>query len=377
MRILISAGEASGDLYAARVVEALRARHPDAEFFGCAGPRMQAAGVRAVIDMRSIAVLGLVEVVVHLPRIWGQFRKLAAAAEAEKPDLAILTDAPDFHLRLAKKLHRMGVPIVYLIAPQAWAWREGRVRGMRKTLRHLLSIFPFEQEFFERRGVPTTYIGHPLAVAVKPSMTRTEFCSKFGIPEEARIVAILPGSRHGEVERHLDTVLEAAAILRSRYSVTPVMGLPPGFHAKESSFWERIRASSIQVIEGSTWDVLAQSELALAKSGTVAMEAAVLGIPVVTFYRVNALSWMCGRWLVRAPFFSTPNLVAGRRVVPELIQNEMTAGRIVAEATPLLEGGQARSAMLAGLAEVAAKLTSRSDPMQTAAAVIEQFGFNR
>src|SRR6185437_13848958 len=175
-------------------------RHPDAEFFGCAGPRMQAAGVRPVIDMRSIAVLGIVEVVVHLPRIWRQFRKLVASAEAERPDLAVLTDAPDFHLRLARKLHRLGIPVVYLIAPQAWAWREGRVRGMRKTLRHLLSIFPFEQEFFRERGVPTTYIGHPLAVVVKPSLGGDEFRKKFGIAPDARIVALLPGSRHGEVE---------------------------------------------------------------------------------------------------------------------------------------------------------------------------------
>jgi len=322
-------------------------------------------------------VLGIVEVVVHLPRIWRQFRKLVASAEAERPDLAVLTDAPDFHLRLARKLHRLGIPVVYLIAPQAWAWREGRVRGMRKTLRHLLSIFPFEQEFFRERGVPTTYIGHPLAVVVKPSLGGDEFRKKFGIAPDARIVALLPGSRHGEVERHLPIVLEAASTLKKRHGITPIMALPPGFQAEQTSFWEPIRAAAIQVIEGFTWDVLAQSEVALAKSGTIAMEAAVLGVPVVTFYRVNALSWMLGRWLVRAPFFSTPNLVAGRRVVPELIQSEMTAERIVTEAEALLEGGPARAAMIAGLAGIRDKLLTSEDPMQTAAGVIEQFGFNR
>ncbi len=161
MRILVSAGEASGDLYASRVVEALRARHPEAEFFGCAGPRMQAAGVRAIIDMRSISEVGLVEIIRHIPRIWGQFRKLVRAIPIERPDLAVLTDAPDFHLRLAKRLRRQRVPVVYLIAPQAWAWREGRVRTMRATINRLLCIFPFEQAFFERHRVPTTFIGHP------------------------------------------------------------------------------------------------------------------------------------------------------------------------------------------------------------------------
>jgi lipid-A-disaccharide synthase len=368
MRILISAGEASGDLYASRVVEALRARHPDAVFFGCAGPRMQAAGVRAIIDMRSISEVGLVEIIRHIPRIWGQFRKLVRAIPAERPDLAILTDAPDFNLRLAKKLR---VPVVYLIAPQAWAWREGRVRTIRATVKRLLCIFPFEPSFFERHGIPTTYIGHPLATVVKPTLDRPAFCEKFGIDPNARIVALLPGSRHGEVARHIPDLLEAAALIQKRVPVTLVMGLPPGF-GLDATFSERIRAASIQVIEGFTWDVLAQSELALAASGTVTVEAALLGVPMVTFYRVNALSWILGRWLVRAPFLSMVNLVAERRIVPELIQHEMTGDRIAAEAIQLLENDAGRAAMKGDLAEVSGKLRSGRDPMETAADCIER-----
>src|SRR5215471_15838689 len=163
MRILISAGEASGDLYASRLVEAIRTRHPDAEFFGCAGPRMQSAGVRAIVDAHSLNVVGIVEVVSHLPRIWREFRKLIASGRSERPDLAVLTDSPDFHLPLAKRLHRLGIPMAYLIAPQAWAWRASRVRTLRRTIRRLLCIFPFELDFFEKQGVTTTYIGHPLA----------------------------------------------------------------------------------------------------------------------------------------------------------------------------------------------------------------------
>src|SRR5579863_1793241 len=216
MRVLISAGEASGDLYASRLVRALSARHPGAEFFGCAGPRMQAAGVRPIIDMRSIAVVGLVEVLRHIPRILGQFRKLVRAIPKEHPEIAILTDAPDFNLRLARHLHRHGVPVVYLIAPQAWAWRQGRVRAMRVTLTRLLCIFPFERKFFEDRGVPTTYIGHPLSRIVRPSLTRAAFCERMGIPADSRIVALLPGSRHGVVERHLPVLLEALQRIRTR-----------------------------------------------------------------------------------------------------------------------------------------------------------------
>lgn len=367
MRILISAGEASGDLYASRVVEALRVNYPDAEFFGCAGPRMQAAGVRAIVDSRSLAVVGLVEVVAHIPRIYGEFRTLVRAVATEKPEIAVLADSPDFHLRLAKKLRRKGVPVVYLIAPQAWAWREGRVRAMRRDLRRLLCIFPFEQEWFEKRGVPTTYIGHPLARIVQPTLSREEFCARIGVPVESRIVAVLPGSRHGEAGRHMPDLIRAAEEIAKRHEVTFVLALAPGFGIEQSSFWERIRGSSIKWIEGSTWDTLAQSEVALAASGTVTIEAALLGVPMVTFYRVNALSWMIGRWLVKAPFLSMVNLVAEREVVPELIQHDMTVERLAQEASKLLDDAGARERMKAGLAEVAEKLKTRRDPMETAA----------
>ncbi len=369
---------------------------------------MQAAGVRPIVDSRSLAVVGIVEVLAHIPRIYGEFRKLVRAARQEKPDLAILTDSPDFHLRLAKKLHVRGIPVVYLIAPQAWAWREGRVRTMRRTIQRLLCIFPFEKAFFEERGVPTTFIGHPLARIVKPTLSRAEFCAKFGFSMDDRIVALLPGSRHGEVARHMPYLIEAARKIGERQNVKFVLALPPGFsgRAKRSEsaagaskslesrsastdpdsaasgtngaeFWERIGPASIQeingqMIEGHTWDCLAQSEVALAASGTVTVEAALLGTPLVTFYRVNELSWILGRWMVRAPHLSMVNLVAGRRVAAELIQSEMTADRMAAETIRLLESPEAREAMRAEWAEVARKLRSERDPMEIAAACVEQ-----
>lgn len=366
MRIFISAGEASGDLYASRLVEAILARNPDTEFFGCAGPRMQAAGVRAVVDSRSISVVGLVEVVAHIPHIYREFRKLKKAIATEKPDVAVLTDAPDTNLRLAKFLKRQGVPVVYLVAPQAWAWRQGRVKTMRRTIDRLLCIFPFEEEFFARHGIPTTYIGHPLARIVKPSMTRQEFCEKFSLPVDKKIVVLLPGSRPGEVERHLPALIDATERLEG---VVFLLALPGGFG---NTFSERIPAASIQVIESVTWDALAHAELALAASGTVTIEAALLGCPMVTFYKVNALSWILGRWLVRAPFLSMVNLVAGRKIVPELIQDQMTGERIAGEAIRLLEDVVAMDAMRAGLKEVAAKLASERDPMEVAAEWVQK-----
>lgn len=373
VRILISAGEDSGDLYAARLVEALKVRLPGAtEFFGCAGPRMQAAGVRAVVDARSLSVVGIVEVLAHIPRIYGEFRKLVRAAEREKPDLAILTDSPDFHLRLANKLRALGIPVVYLIAPQAWAWREWRVRAMRRDLRHLLCIFPFEEAFFRKHRVPTIYIGHPLARIVRQSMTRAEFCARFGVNPDERILVLLPGSRHGEVARHLPHLIAAAERIRARAQVRVLLALPGKFGFETSTFPQLVRAASIQVIEGFTWDCLRHAEVALAASGTVTIEAALLGVPMATFYRVNALSWLLGRWMVKSPFLSMVNLVAGRKIAAELIQDGMTAEALASEALRLLENEDARARMRAELNEVAAKLTTGHDPMERAAEEIEK-----
>ncbi len=368
MRILVSAGEASGDLYASRVVEILKTRHPDAEFFGVAGPRMQAAGVRTIVDQRQLAVIGLLAVVPHLPRIFGILNQLTRAAAEQKPDLAILTDSAGFHLRVAKRLQKLGVPVIQLIAPQAWAWREYRVKTMRRTLRQLLCILPFEEKFFRDRGVPTTYIGHPLARIVKPTLKKAELSAKLGVPPDARILALLPGSRKGEVARHIPILIET--VKRLNPTLCPVLALPGGFGNPE--FLEPIRAASIKLVEGLTWDVLAHADLALAASGTVTIEAAMLGTPMVTFYRANALDWYLGRWLVKAPFLSMVNIVAGRKIVAELIQNDCTPEAIAADAVRLLENEGARRTMQTDLAKIVTQLRSDRDPMETAADCIDQ-----
>src|SRR5579863_621500 len=173
-KILVSAGEASGDLYASLAVEELRMAYPDAEFFGCTGPRLRAAGVRTVVDAASLAVVGLLEVVAHIPRIHREYRKVLESARRERPDFAILTDSPDFHLRIARRLEAARIPVIYLVAPQVWAWRKGRLKQMRRSIRRLLCIFPFEEEFFTREGVPASYIGHPLAGLIGPTLGREE-----------------------------------------------------------------------------------------------------------------------------------------------------------------------------------------------------------
>jgi lipid-A-disaccharide synthase len=367
--ILVSAGEASGDLYAALLVDELRHIWPDARYFGCTGPRMRRAGVQTIVDASSLAVVGLVEVLSHIPRIYGEYRKLLAAAKETRPDLAILTDSPDFHLRLAARLHRQGIPVIYLVAPQVWAWRKDRLPGMRRTLRHLLCIFPFEEAFFRDHGLPATYIGHPLASLVKPSLTRAEFFRKHRLPAGRPLITVMPGSRRGEAARHLPALLDAVERLYRDQAANFI--LPASATAGAGFFRERIGGAPIQVIDGENWDSLAHADLALAASGTVTVEAALLGTPMVTFYKVTAASWLLGRMLVRVPFYSMVNLIAGRGIVPELMQSDMTGARLAAEAQRLLRDETARIRMRADLAEVASRLSGPGRPMARASAIIQ------
>ena len=343
---------------------------------------MQKAGVRPVVDAHSLAVVGLVEVLAHIPRIYGEYRKLLNAARAERPELAILTDSPDFNLRVARRLKKLGIPVFYLVAPQVWAWRKGRLPLMRRTIDRLLCIFPFEPAFFARHGIDAVYIGHPLTRLVQPSASRAELRRRFGIPDGTPLIALLPGSRSGEAARHLPILLETVERLQQTLS-TPlkpgprfILAVPPGTISIRSNFRERISSASIQLLEGKTWDVLVCADVALAASGTVTIEACLLGTPMVTFYRVNKLSWWMGKALVRVPFYTMVNLVAGRKIVPELIQNEMTPESLAREALALLENGAAREGMRRDLAEVAEKLSgphdgSQDDPLEVAAALIE------
>ena len=374
-KILVSAGEASGDLYASQLVNAIRREHPNADFFGCAGPRMRAAGVREVVDAASLAVVGLVEVIHHIPRIYGEFRKLVESARIERPDLAILTDSPDFNLRVATKLRKLGIPVLYLIAPQVWAWREGRVKRMKRDLDRVLCIFPFEEEYFARHGVTATYIGHPLTWTARPELLKEDFFKKHALDASKPLITLLPGSRVGEVARHLPAVTDASHILHKRTQANIILATPVQFAARAgaSFFQERIGGSSIQVLEGETSDALAHADVAIAASGTVTIEAAILGTPMVTFYKVTALSWALGRFLVRVPYYSMVNLVAGAKVVPELMQNEATGERLAAEALRLLKDAGSRAEMKRSLAEVTSKLAAPDHPMERAARIVDEY----
>lgn len=372
MRILVSAGETSGDRYAAELVAELRRRLPEAEFFGCAGPRLRAEGVEPVVRSEELAVVGLFEVVRHIPRIYGEFRKLIDAAEQRKPDLAIVCDAPDFNLRVAAKLKPLGVPVVDYVAPQMWAWRPWRVRKLRRIVDLLLCIFPFEEQWFSERGVETRYVGHPLAETVKAECTREQFFRRYDLDLELPLLCVLPGSRKGEAARHLPALEDALERIRAGRKVNVV--LPASNTTGAAFFRQRILRTPVTIVENDTSSALAHCDAAMVASGTATVEAALLGAPMVVFYEVSKATWLLGRPLVNVPFYSMVNLLAGRSIVPELIQSECRGERLAEEVEKLLGDPEANRKMRDELGEIRDALAGEQPAaVRAAEAICEKF----
>ena len=368
MKILVSAAEASADRYAAELVERLRERFPAAEFFGCAGPRMRAAGVRPVVRTESLSVVGLFEVLIHAPRIYRLLFLLARTAKRERPDFAVVTDAPGFHLDLCRFLKRDGVPIFYYVAPQVWAWRKSRIRVIRRLVSHLLCIFPFEEKFFLERDVPTTYVGHPLSRITKTTMPRRQFLDSLGISGQRPLIALAPGSRRAEAARHMPYLLDA---IRQLGQTLPVDVVLAASHTTGKAFFkERIGDVPVHIVEDDLHNAIGHADLALVASGTAAVETALLGTPMVVFYRVTQATWVLGKMLTDVPFFSMVNLLAGRRIVPELIQQGCTADKLASEAKRLLENDQERQLMRRELSVIAEILSGDQPAAERAAEVI-------
>ena len=352
--LLLSAGEASGDMYAARLAKALQERL-DVEIFGMGGPQMRAAGVEILTDSSEVAVVGITEILGHLPSLLRAMDRLVSEAGRRKPALAILTDFPGFHLRLARKLLPRGIRNVYYICPQFWAWRPGRVRLIRERFVKALCIFPFEEKFFRDAGVPTEFIGHPLVGAVSTTKNRAQFCAAQGLGPGGKIVTVLPGSRKGELAHHLPVLQRACAIIHGKLPAQFVLA------AAHPQNVERLRAGwpagmSVRVVEGETYNALACADAAIVSSGTATVEAALLDAPMVVIYKVSSLTATLAGPLVRTPFFAMVNLIAERKVVPELVQDRFTAERVAAETLRLLEDANAREELRRGLAEVRRKL---------------------
>jgi lipid-A-disaccharide synthase len=363
-------------MYGAQLIDALRGMlrfgQPGAavptqsesniEFFGVGGDKMRAAGCDIVVDAKELSVVGITEILSHLPKIWGLFHTLIAEADRRRPDLAVVIDSPAFNWRVARQMKKRGIPVVYYVCPQFWAWRQGRVRLLRKYVDKALVIFPFEEKFFRERGVNAEFVGHPLAELPRPAISRDQYAAAHRLNSSKPWITLMPGSRAKEVRMNLPGILEAAALLGSEYEflipVAPTVGLSfvqrmVDSHpllakaARNGAFSE----NALHMVNEAL-PALAHSRAGIIASGTATVEAAMMETPFVMVYRVTPLTYLLGRWTVKVPHFAMVNLIAGEEVVPELVQQDFTAERVAAELKQIIADGVQRQRMIGGLQRV-------------------------
>ena len=359
-RVLIVAGEASGDQHAARLVEQVRQHAPDITFSGIAGPAMRALGVEPLYPAERLSIVGLWEAVRHLRALLAIIADLRERMRREPPALLILVDLPEFNLRLAREAKRLGVPVLYYISPQIWAWRQGRVKKIAQRVDHMAVIFPFEVDFYRRAGVPVTFVGHPLLEEPIPHPAREAWCAQHGLEPPRPLVALLPGSRESEIERLLPAMLEAARRLRERLPAVQFV-LPRAATLPEAAIRERVAEAGVEVTvtAGESRQAMAVADAVLVASGTATLEVALAGTPMVIIYRVAPLTAWLMRRLLKIEHVGLCNIAAGTRVVPELLQEEATPDRMAAELARYLEEPDHARTTRARLGEVAARLGQR------------------
>ncbi len=339
-------------MYGAQLIEALRRHDPSLEFFGVGGDKMRAAGCDTVVDAKDLSVVGITEILSHLPKIWRLFHKLIAESDQRKPDLAIVIDSPAFNWRVARQMKKRGIPVVYYVAPQFWAWRRGRVRLLRKYVTKALVIFPFEEQFYRERGVDATFVGHPLADLPRPGIERADYAAQHHLDPEKHWITLMPGSRVKEVSMNLPAILESASQFGRAYEF-----LLPVAPTLDRGWIESLIPKSIPVrLVPESLPALYHSRAGIVASGTATVEAAMMSLPFVMVYRVSPLTYWLGKPRVKVAHFAMVNLIAGEEVVPELVQHDFTAAKVVAALTEILPDGPTRETMLEGLAGVKAKL---------------------
>jgi len=366
-RILLIAGEASGDIHGGDLVAALKRQAPQVEVFGVGGPALQAAGMKTLVDTATIAGMGLVEARDKLGALIRTYRQLKQILQTEPPDLLILIDFPEFNLRLAKVAQKAGVPVFYYISPQVWAWRKRRVQTIAKRVDRLAAIFPFESAFYAAHGCAVEFVGHPLVDRVRPTRSREDIFQQYGFDHARKLIALLPGSRSQEVRYLLAPMLGATMLLGNDYQF--VVAAAPTLKIEELN--RQTQETSVRVVQGDTYNLVHAADLVFVASGTATLETALLERPMVIVYRLAPLTYLLARLLVDVPFIGMPNLIAEHRVVPELIQRQVTSERIAQEARRLLTDAQAYSVAQEGLREVRRRLGSGGAATRTAALVVE------
>ncbi len=366
-RVMIVAGEASGDLHGGNLVREMRTLHPDVSFFGVGGRKMEEAGVELIADVADMAVVGLTEVISKLGAVLGVMRRLKGELKKDPPALLVLIDYPDFNLPLAKAARRLGIKVLYYISPQVWAWRKGRLKTIRTSVEKMVVILPFEEEFYRKAGVDATFVGHPLLDGLKTRFQRSEALRHFGLDENAVTVAILPGSRKSEVSELLPVMMESCELISGM--ISPVQFVLPLAPTLPFSFVDTILKrfpTRVTVVAKDMYDAIAASDAAIVASGTATLETALLGTPMVVVYRISGLSYAIGKRFIKVDYISLVNLIAEKAVVPELIQHDAEPGRIAAEINALIVNEAARRTMKASFTALRGKLGEPGAALRTA-----------
>ncbi len=371
-RIMIVAGEASGDLHGSNLVKEALRDNPHLSFSGMGGAKMQEAGVTILADSSETAVVGLVEVISHFPAIYRAFTTLRRVLRANPPDLLILIDFPDFNLHLAREAKKAGVPVLYYISPQIWAWRVGRVKKIARLVDHMAVVFPFEVPFYEKAGVPVTFVGHPLADIVHPTMSRFEAQACFGLDPARRTIGLFPGSRKGEIQHLAATILEAASLLKKHFPDAQfILPLASSLTAADIAPFLNSSIPDIRVIEGQTYDVMQVCDAVITVSGTVTLETALMGVPMVIIYRVSPFTYAVGKRLIKVDHIGICNIVAGERVVRELVQDDAEPAWIAAEIARILTDQEYVKEMREKLLNIRGILGARGASQRVARLVAE------
>jgi len=351
--IMIVTGEASGDHHGALVLQALQERFPDVRCCGIGGDELQRSGMRLLQHNRDLAVVGVVEVLAHAPHILRAFRVLRRQIRTAPPDLIIFIDYPDFNLRMAAYASRRGVPVLYYISPQIWAWRQGRAKKIARIVDTMAVIFPFEVPFYKNVGLDARFVGHPLMDRQPELLARSDALRRFGLADTWPIVGLLPGSRAGEIKRLLPAMVGAAAHIHKRYPDAQfIIPAAPGLDPDTIAAATQGLQAPVRVIPGDFYNAVNSCDLALVTSGTATLQTALLEKPMIIVYRISPLTYFVGRMLIRVPCIGLANIVAGTKIVPELIQHEATAERIAEETLALLNDTRRRSDMQRQLAAV-------------------------
>ncbi|MEE9123555.1 MAG: lipid-A-disaccharide synthase [candidate division NC10 bacterium] len=371
-KIFIVAGEASGDLHGADLTQALVTLDPEVTVVGMGGEQMRRAGVRLLIDAGDLAPVGVTDVLPRLSALWRAFWQLRRSLGAEHPNLLLLIDFPDFNMLLARASRRIGIPVLYYVSPQVWAWRRGRIRTLKRLVEKMLVIFPFEEALYREAGVPVAFVGHPMLDRLCEVPSREEARRGLGCGESDLIVGLLPGSREGEVRQQLPVLKESVAhIARTAPEIQFLLAVAGSLSPRLVETLLQGSNSRIRLVQGQTYQVMRAADLLITASGTATLEAGLLGTPMIIVYRVSQITWWVGRLLVDVPFVGMVNLVSGTQVVPELLQRDFTPERVAKTALELLHSPGGLGAIRQRLQEVRGRLGEEGASLRAAQEVLK------